>query len=455
MKKKLVRFCLVFSIVFPILAFPAPNKTQDKIEFEIFKAKTEEKFEHLKELKNQDLIRLELEVESQNRIIEQLNHQIDWLGHLISYGSVVITVLLLLIGFFAYRNARNDAQKIAKEETESQVEKWFKQNNNQVIKHMNSMERHVSNLRNRLDELEVGIQSEANDHRQSMRAVVDKAIKQGITDNPVVASQELKQAFESAIQDLERKTVATYSYNDWNTKAFAAFHAGKFEWAAEFWGYASGAATNDDEYALSIYNKALVYHPKYLNNPQVGIDTYNILLDKFLESDLLFIQTHVALSLLSKAFLLGKLNRAEEASFCDNEVIKRFSTSTEPKLLSYVANAYCSEGFRLILTAKQKWESLEIRNETLLQALDLLNKSLQRISEKEKGVLLGNIAYANWLLDQKQEVESTLKNALSIGKEHLYKETLNDTETHTVPEDEGFRIIVEKVWAELNKPNAN
>ncbi|MEQ1914461.1 MAG: hypothetical protein ABL855_05180, partial [Sideroxydans sp.] len=72
-----------------------------------FRVQTEAKMETAKEIQQKDLELHKQLVASQNERIEQINHQVDWLGMLIALGSLIITLLLVLIGYFAYGKAKS------------------------------------------------------------------------------------------------------------------------------------------------------------------------------------------------------------------------------------------------------------------------------------------------------------------------------------------------------------
>ena len=65
--------------------------------------------------------------------------------------------------------------------------------------------------------------------------------------------------------------------------------------------------------------------------------------------------------------------------------------------------------------------------------------------------MLGNIAYAHWLLGEHDTVRELLRDALEQGGEALRDGELADTEIHPVAEDEGFRSLVKAVWNECER----
>lgn len=135
MYRFLIRFCLALSLVFPFSQSSIAASTSSA-ELQEFKAQAEAKMEAAKEIQQKDFQLHQQLVASQNERIEQINHQVDWLGILITIGGTVITLLLVVIGYFAYGKAKNDAEivakKVASEEanmtSKAEVKKWFYDN---------------------------------------------------------------------------------------------------------------------------------------------------------------------------------------------------------------------------------------------------------------------------------------------------------------------------------------
>jgi hypothetical protein len=61
----------------------------------------------------------------------------------------------------------------------------------------------------------------------------------------------------------------------------------------------------------------------------------------------------------------------------------------------------------------------------------------------------GNLGYVLFLSGQKEESIEPLRRALTLGGEDLYKATIKDTDTDTIPEDAAFRALLDKLWKEI------
>ncbi len=98
------------------------------------------------------------------------------------------------------------------------------------------------------------------------------------------------------------------------------------------------------------------------------------------------------------------------------------------------------------------WQDPVKRLDYLKEAVGLFAQARQR--NPDSAVVIGNQAYAAWLLGDAKLAEDSFRQALRArtdGGEAIYKATLGDLELHPVPEDAGFRTLIERLWAEHSK----
>lgn len=195
--------------------------------------------------------------------------------------------------------------------------------------------------------------------------------------------------------------------------------------------------------AKSFVNKGVLLERN--NQVDEAVATYEEVVRKFDCMEQLELKITVAKALVCKGNLLKN-----GADFV--EVIRRFGDTTEPELKEQVAYAYNGIGFenlckgKLILTKGNLIEaSIQFK-----KSLGDINKALTYLnSEQLNGFILGNRAYALALLDEIKLAEDAFLSALCApvcGGEELYKATLNDFETHPVPQDEKIKRLVERQW---------
>ncbi|MGQ2964528.1 hypothetical protein [Methylophilus sp.] len=333
MKKFLLKI-LILSLI-PLFVFAAPDKAQERIDYEVFKAKTETNIEALKTIKSQDLENFRSQVEAQKSLSEQLNHQVDWLGHQLTIGSAIITGLLLLIGFFTYRNARSDAKEVAQTEAKAWLE------NNTI-----ALNAEIETLRAKLKTLELEAKSHADATHEQLDRILSDVGERSINDSKPSITNEQANALNQKAEELKSTPEAMYKYKDWNTKAFASYHQGDFLDAAKFWGLAAASAdAKENEISKTLFNKATVELTN-LNQPAAAIVTYDSLIQKFGDSQHAEMQAQLARAYVNKGFTQGdKLNQpaAEIATY--DTVIQKFGDSQHAEVQTQVARAYVNKGF--------------------------------------------------------------------------------------------------------------
>lgn len=539
--------CLFLSLTHSTIAASANN-----VELQIFKAQAEAKFDAAKESQQKDLQLYQQLVTSQNERIEQINHQVDWLGDLIALGSLIITLLLVIIGYFAYSKAKDDAKDIAqvaaKEEayttSKAEVKKWFDDN-------LSAINSEISELRDRLSQL----RSEVDAHAKQVHLAMDRIntdlqahAREIIAKNPLpddskpTLTEADKNVLAAADNSLQDRPESTYTYFDWNTRAFAAYSEGNFALAAEYWRKAAQSRQATDEQvsialvnqgvALGKQNKhdeesacyqqiiqrfgdstlpALQKHVAIaLNNQCVQLSQqstsdevgacYQQVIQRFGNSTLPDLQTQVAIALNNQAVFLGerdefdksiacaqqviqrfgnstlidlqeqvgfalnnqavslgKQNKQSEKLACHQQVIQRFEHSPSEKLQGQVATALNGIGFAQVINAKEIWSKEEERTRLLTESLSLFKQSQEKNPPNDlKAVVLGNVAYALWLLGREAEVEAPLREALTMGGEKIFNGEIEDTKISTVPIDSDFEQLVTRLWSEIScKPSSN
>ena len=111
-------------------------------------------------------------------------------------------------------------------------------------------------------------------------------------------------------------------------------------------------------------------------------------------------------------------------------------------------------GYWRILQAKQLWFTTEHKPpvEPLLhKALEVLHAAEPLAAPGQgRALLLGNQAYALFLLGRVDEAAPLLKACLRQGGEALYQGELEDADLHPCPPDPAFKAMLHKLWAGLN-----
>jgi len=185
-----------------------------------------------------------------------------------------------------------------------------------------------------------------------------------------------------------------------------------------------------------------------LQQPEDEIAVYDELLRRFGDTAEPALQEQVAKALYNKGTTLGQLQQPENEIAIYDELLRRFGDTTEPALQEQVTNALNSKGFTILLQAKNSHDNPEQKQNLLQTALDIFAQALTRTPTENHAMILGNQAYTLFLLDRAAESEPVLTKALTLGGQALYDGELADSHVQPLPEDEGFRILLDRLWEE-------
>ena len=194
--------------------------------------------------------------------------------------------------------------------------------------------------------------------------------------------------------------------------------------------------------------RAMVNKGVTLERPENVIQVYDEIIERFGESDDLVLQEHVAIAMVNKG---ATLEQPENAVQVYNEVIERFGESKEVGLQSSVAIALNDMGYLRLLAAKKQWQDTYSAKDYLYKASKDFSKALTKSSRGNYALILGNVAYTEFLQGNMADSESHLRKALQLGGQSLYDETVKDIAKHPIELDNDFKNLLGKVWNEIKE----
>lgn len=178
------------------------------------------------------------------------------------------------------------------------------------------------------------------------------------------------------------------------------------------------------------------------------IELYDQIIEKYNNEKDLKIESEIILTYRAKAITLGKLNREEEQAAIYDLLIAQHPNPSSPAIKQNIALAMNGKAFILICKAKRNWSQKNFAEEMLLSAEKYLDGASKNYPSH--GMIIGNIAYAGWLLGKHEAAEKHFREALNsaeFGGQAIYNATLPDLDIHPVEEDIGFRALIERLWA--------
>jgi hypothetical protein len=198
----------------------------------------------------------------------------------------------------------------------------------------------------------------------------------------------------------------------------------------------------------ALYHKGVTYQE--MSRIDECLETFDEIVERFESSEYQQGKEWAVAAQTSKGLTLLKVGRDEEANVILDDVISRCADDQSDAIRNQVGKAMNSKGYSLLCQAKEAWSNSELRSELLEHASSFFTQGL--IKYPGNAFILGNLAYSGHLLNRSTvEVEGYLTEALNIGGENLYNETINDINTHPIGDrDDEFRTLLDKCWNAIN-----
>lgn len=345
MKRLLAISALLWGTAVAQAASISPAVTQDDLN--TFKESQQNKWEAQEELQLKDVEIVRQQISAVDKRVDdqlaQLGQSVDRFGILISMLGVGITALLVLGGFLGYRNAKSEAKEAATDAAKAGTQEWITEQTTALREQINALEQKAAQVHGQMDRHAQDVQAYAAEVTQAISTRQESISKTG---TPTPLEME-KSAEVLARRDRELKDINedSYSFDDWNTRAHAAYTAGKFDDAAYFWHKAAGVANAGAvNVARALFNRGIAQGQ--LNQNEAAIATYENVLHRFDDAPEAALREQMAKAMINKSYRQGLLNQGEAEIATLDELLHRFSDATELALREQVARALVNKGYR-------------------------------------------------------------------------------------------------------------
>lgn len=443
------RIAVITSLLCALLNFVPTSHAKEKIEtadLNAYKELSQARLESTRDLLQKDIQAFSARIETQDKRLDTQNAHIDQNLSLLGIVLAVFGLVLPLAGLAGYfsvaQKAKKEAQNEAQREAKLTANDWF--------------EAHASELQSRLDALQFTLQqlegqaeSNFNSHLQRVQDGADLAIKgmQQSVSKPTIYKTVISEGAATALSEAAiaatNKPESTYTFRDWNNRAFDAYRKGDKERAASFWRDAAGVDfATPEEISQALLNVGAVLTD--LKRYDEAIASYDEYIRRFDDSETKDIRLGVITALSQKAACLSLIKRYEESiSVCDI-ILKRLDqyetlTGSEQVARALVHKAMGLEGIK--------------RNEEALEVCENFIKRFDHDQTPEIRKLY--IALLNRkciLLSEMGRLEEADK-----AYEHLMTRFGSDENSEFKPEiakaknTKGFRLLCQakKIWNEL------
>lgn len=338
------------------------------------------KIDSSKESQQKDIDGLNKRVEGVDKRVDDQVSRVADIGNQVDRFGICITVLLFLAGVFGYFSAANKAREEAREATKQWLEKHF-QTLQQKIK---SLEESAALAQTRIDSTVDGVNAHATAAKEYIQRNLDS------TNNSIgQISRSDDEALQQSAEQIRSTPEANYSFEDWDTRAFAAYRAEQLEDAALFWKRAAtvpGAGAvrtaqalhnrsvvlrqlrrwNDAKTTLEeliasygndpspelqlIMSKALLGLGVTFSNLQddnAAIAAYDKLISLHDDGESPALREQIAKAMFNKGLKLGQMGLADEEITTYENLLSRYAADNSAALREPIANALLNKGFTL------------------------------------------------------------------------------------------------------------
>ena len=486
MYNKIILTCLFFLLPSCVLA---AERSVNDANLAAYKELNQARTDALKESLQKDMqvqaARIDAQdkrVERQDKLLDSFSARISDMSFSLTVAGIILTLVGIVAGLLGYftvsSRAKNEAREVAEE--------WVLQEGQKAIDaKFGDLDSHIAAQKMKFEKLYADAAAPLAERQQQLNAI------QKSLDGPIheQTSPIQSDSISLLVEALKHKPEAEYGFDDWNARAHDAYTKANLALAAEFWLQAArGGKGNGAQVAQALYNAGValsqsnriteaieVYAEvvsRYGSAPEVALreqvaralvnksrelaklsrsdeamSNYNDVVSRFGSAPESVLRRQALLALIGKANLLGSQKKHSEAIAVCDEVLTRYGNEQGPEFRVPTSHALNGKGFELLCRAKANWGDEAARLADLQAAYTLFSQAEKEIDNKP--YVIGNQAYAAFLLGQIDVVRPLLKQSLQQGGVELYKATLGDLDIHPVPTDAEYRALLEEVWEEV------
>lgn len=163
------------------------------------------------------------------------------------------------------------------------------------------------------------------------------------TDNNQQISAEDVAGLRASDKQLKDKPEANYSFDDWNTRAFAAYQARQYEDAALFWKRAAEIPNvGAEKTAQTLFNRAVALSD--LKRNEEAISTYDQVIYTYRADPAPAIRELVAKATLNKGVTHSQMGHNDKEIATYDQLIDTYRADPAPAIRGQVANAMVNKG---------------------------------------------------------------------------------------------------------------
>ena len=276
-------------------------------------------------------------IDDQVSRVSDIGNSVDRFAAISGVIGILITVLLAaggLIGYFSVvAKVRETAQETAK--------KWLQENEKELRSRTDTLH---SNAQEAINTTLEGVTNSASEAKAAMERA-QKEIGRTQPDAPATpVSRKDTETLQRRSEELKSIPENSYSFDDWNTRAFAAYNDGRLERAALYWENAAKIpAAGAENSASALFNQGVSLGQ--LHKHDAAIAAFDQLISRYTNDTSNALREQVAKAIVNSGATHGQMGDNDKAIAAYEQVIATYSS--DPALREPVATAMVNKGIRL------------------------------------------------------------------------------------------------------------
>jgi tetratricopeptide (TPR) repeat protein len=295
------------------------------------------KLDNLKEAQKNDVDSLNKRIDD---ALTKSGQAVDRFGVIMTLIGSLVTVLLAGLGLLGFISVTRKT----KAEAEQAAQAWFNEKTTILLREIEQLEKRVQEAHLSLDASVKSVDDHAFEAKQAIsRQQAEMGQPRDDQAQRSTPGREDISVLNRRDKELRQQPEASYSFDDWNARAHAAYASDKLTDAIYFWARASqvegaGAAN----VATALLNKGITQDR--LDDNAGAIESYNEVIRRYGDAPEATLREQVAKALLNKGVSQGKTGDDAGVVESNNEVIRRYGDAPEAALREQVAKALINKG---------------------------------------------------------------------------------------------------------------
>lgn len=279
---------------------------------------------------------------------------VDRLGVNATILGILVTVLLAGLGVLGFisvtRRTKAEAQDAAKawfDEQAASLKKQIAVLEQGALQVQAQLTEVAKKARNQMAATALDVHTHAEEAKSEIteaKEILQANIFNTDESQPISPQQQAaSELVQLRASELKKTPEVSYSFDDWNTRAHAAYAGGEFEESIVFWRRATLIpSVSAAKVAEVLFN--IGFAQSELGQHEAAVATFLDLISRFAEANDVRLRKVVAAAMVNMGIEQAQLGNREAAMASFEDVIHRFGSASETEFTEVVARAMVSKG---------------------------------------------------------------------------------------------------------------